>query len=54
MEAPAIEILLIVGLLAAIGYWTFKYGKRIGSRLAYRVGRRHGRLRSRSKRRFAR
>jgi hypothetical protein len=37
------EILLIAGLLAGIGYWTFKYGKRIGSRLAYRVGRRHGR-----------
>jgi hypothetical protein len=39
--------LLIFGLLAAVGYYSYKHGKRLGSRLAYRIGRRHARRRRR-------
>ena len=37
------QMILILGLLMAVGYYAFKHGKRLGSRLAYQVGRRHGR-----------
>jgi hypothetical protein len=33
--------------LAAVGYYSYKHGKRLGSRLAYRIGRRHARRRRR-------
>jgi hypothetical protein len=39
------ETLLILGLLLAVGYCSFKYGKRLGSRLGFRVGRRRSRRR---------
>jgi hypothetical protein len=34
------ETLMVVLLIAAIGYWSFRHGKRIGSRLGFRAGRR--------------
>ena len=37
------ETLFFFALAAALGYWAFRHGKRLGSRLSYRVGRRHGR-----------
>lgn len=37
--------ILTFALLAAVAYYSFKHGKRMGSHLAYRVGRRHGRRR---------
>lgn len=39
------EILMFIGVVAAVGVWTYKHGKRLGSRLVYRIGRHHGRRR---------
>ena len=40
---PVMETLFLVCLAAVIGYWSFRHGKRLGSRFAYRIGQRHGR-----------
>jgi hypothetical protein len=37
------ETLLLLGVSLAIGCWSFRHGKRLGSQLAYQIGRRHGR-----------
>jgi hypothetical protein len=37
------EALIALAVLAAIAWWCYKAGKRIGSRKGYHVGRRHRR-----------
>jgi hypothetical protein len=44
-ESTSMETLLIFGLLLAVGYCSYKYGKRLGSWLGFRVGRRRSRHR---------
>ena len=41
------EGLIVFAVLAAIAWWLFKTGKRIGSRKGYNVGRSRGRRRRR-------
>jgi hypothetical protein len=42
-----VETLMVVLLIAAIAYWSFRHGKRMGSRLGFRAGRRKRRRRHR-------
>ena len=41
------ETLIVLLLIAAITYWSFGHGKRLGSRLGFRAGRRKRRRRHR-------
>jgi len=43
----SVETLMVLVLAAAIAYWSFGHGKRMGSRLGYRAGRRKQRRRHR-------
>lgn len=40
------ETLVVLGILACLGGWLYKCGKRTGSRKGYGVGRARGRRRS--------
>ena len=37
------EILIGLAMLAAVAWWFYKSGKRVGSRKGYNAGRSHGR-----------
>ena len=47
-EAVCVEVLIICGILAVIGYSLYRSGKRDGSREGYNVGLARGRRRRRS------